>query len=65
MRTLKAIEEVGEADIGQWSDTKLYNVKYTNLEGKLIDLGDFNTLNKAQKVAYRYRTGEDPAKPKE
>ena len=65
MRNLKAIEEVGEADIGQWSDTKLYNVKYTNLEGKLIDLGDFNTLNKAQKVAYRYRTGEDSAKPEE
>jgi len=65
MRTLKAIEEVGEADIGQWSDTKLYNVKYTNLEGKLIDLGDFKTLNNAQKVAYRYRTGEDSAKTKE
>ena len=65
MRTLKAIEEIGEADIGQWSDTKLYNVKYTNLEGKLIDLGDFETLNKAQKVAYRYRTGKDPKKPKE
>ena len=59
MRTLKAIEKTGEADIGQWSDTKLYNVKYTNLEGKLIDLGDFETLKKAQKVAYRYRTGED------
>ena len=58
MRTLKAIEEVGEADIGQWSDTKLYNVKYTNLEDELIDLGDFKTLNNAQKVAYRYRTGE-------
>ena len=64
MRTLKAIEEIGEADIGQWSDTKLYNVKYTNLEGKLIDLGDFKTLNNAQKVAYRYRTGKDPKKPK-
>ena len=64
MQALKAIEERGEADVGQWSDTKLYNVKYTNLEGKLIDLGDFNTLNKAQKVAYRYRTGEDSAKPK-
>ena len=45
MRTLKAIEEIGDADIGQWSDTKLYNVKYTNVEGKLIDLGDFKTLN--------------------
>ena len=65
MQTQKAIEERGEADIGQWSDTKLYNVKYTNLEGKLIDLGDFKTLNMAQKVAYRYRTGEDSAKPKE
>ena len=65
MRTLKAIEEIGDADIGQWPDTKLYNVKYTDLEGKLIDLGDFKTLNKAQKVAYRYRTGEDSAKPKE
>jgi hypothetical protein len=64
MQTLKAIEERGEADIGQWSDTKLYNVKYTNLEGKLIDLGDFKTLNQAQKVANRYRTGEDSAKPK-
>ncbi len=31
MQTLKTIEEIGEADIGQWSDTKLYNVKYTNL----------------------------------
>ena len=64
MRTLKAIEEIGEADIGQWSDTKLYNVKYTNLEGKLIDLGDFKTLNQAQKVANRYQTGEDSAKHK-
>ncbi len=64
MQTLKAIEEIGEADIGLWSDTKLYNVKYTSLEGKLIDLGDFETLKKAQKVAYRYRTGEDSAKPK-
>ena len=64
MRTLKAIEEIGEADIGQWSDTKLYNVKYTNLEGKLIDLGDFKTLNQAQKVANRYQTGEDSAKQK-
>ena len=64
MRTLKAIEEIGDADIGQWSDTKLYNVKYINLEGKLIDLGDFKTLNQAQKVAHRYRTGEDSAKPK-
>ncbi|MHC5076686.1 MAG: hypothetical protein ACYTFM_09690 [Planctomycetota bacterium] len=64
MRTLKAIEERGEADVGQWSDTKLYNVKYTNPEGKLIDLGDFKTLNQAQKVANRYQTGEDSAKPK-
>ena len=64
MQTLKAIEERGEADIGQWSDTKLYNVKYTNLEGKLIDLGDFKKLSQAQKVANRYQTGEDSAEQK-
>ncbi len=65
MDFLRSIEGIGAADIFQWAESTLYNVKYTNLEGELIDLGDFKTLNQARNAAYRYQTGEDSAIVKE
>ncbi len=38
MDFLRSIEGIGAADIFQWAESTLYNVKYTNLEGELINL---------------------------
>ncbi len=59
MAFLLFVTKIGKAEIRQWNDTKLYNVKYTNTEGKIIDMGDFKTLIEARKTAYRYMTGTD------
>ncbi len=34
MDFLRSVEGIGAADIFQWSESKRYNVKYTNLEGE-------------------------------
>ncbi len=59
MALLLFIKKIGKAEIRQWSDTKLYNVKYTNAEGNTIDAGDFKDLNQAKDTARRYMTGKD------
>jgi hypothetical protein len=59
MAFLLFITKIGKAEIRQWSDTKLYNVKYTNAEGKTFEVGDFKDLNQARDTARRYMTGKD------
>ncbi len=65
MTFLKFMEGIGNSEICQWTDTKLFNVTYTDMKGKVNDLGGFKNLNLARNEAFRYKSGEDSAIIKE
>jgi hypothetical protein len=59
MTLLLFITKIGKAEIRQYHDSKLYNVKYTDHMGNIHDLGDFSGLDQARIIANRYSTGAD------
>ena len=59
MALLLFIAKIGKAEIRQYHDSKLYNVKCTDTMGNTSDVGDFKSLDQARNIAYRFRTGAD------